>query len=121
MSDSKCHAFGGLDTPCNLEIYGNTCAEGFFCDRETALCKAPRGDGQMCSPLLALESCEDGLYCACLSADCPNPTSVHDPADVCAAQKDNGSTCSASTECSSGICYDEECIDEVPVAENCSR
>lgn len=121
MSDGECHGLGDLDEPCSPSYSAYSCAEGLFCDRETGLCKAPRAEGETCNPLLALESCLDGFYCACLADGCPYYTTEHDPADVCAARKDNGEECSTDTECSSAYCIGEECTDTPPIIENCSR
>jgi hypothetical protein len=119
MPDLKCHPPGQQGEICALDSAGS-CAAGLFCDRETTLCQPVRALGQPCNPLLTHDSCQDGLYCACLAAACPSISTAHDPADVCAALKADGESCERETECENGQCLGGECSTS-PEAPDCSR
>jgi hypothetical protein len=120
MGDGKCHPPGDADEPCSLTFSG-TCLADLFCDRETGLCKAPRDEGETCNPIVPVDSCQPGLYCACLSPSCPSTSTGHNVEDVCVPQQADGESCAADQECESGYCLGEpsECV-PAP-ADNCSR
>jgi hypothetical protein len=124
MDDAKCHPLGEADDPCSVFL-SESCATGLFCDRETGQCKPPRAEGEPCNPFVPRLSCEDGLYCACLSDSCPGISSGHDPADVCVAQKDDGEMCLSADECQSDYCQagdsEDTCALPPGPTPNCSR
>jgi|GEM_PF-3928101 len=123
MDDAKCHPLGEQDDPCS--VFAESCDSGLFCDRETVLCKPARAEGEPCNPFLPLVSCEEGLYCACLSDTCPGISSSHEPDDVCVPQKDDGESCLSDDECASSYCEpgesEDACAPPPGPAPNCSR
>ncbi|MCA9580284.1 MAG: hypothetical protein KC416_00735 [Myxococcales bacterium] len=119
--DAKCHPPGGMGEPCSLSL-DESCTGDLFCDRATVTCKPPRGLDQRCYPGNVLGSCQAGLYCACLSEECPSYSGIDNPDDVCKAQLADGETCDRNEKCLGGYCVDGKCDDE-PANFNvvCSR
>lgn len=120
MDDDQCHPVGEADEPCAV-VNQFSCVQGLFCDRETNLCKPPRGEDETCNAVHPDVSCQEGLYCACLSMYCPSTSVGHNAEDVCAAKLPDGESCLRNEECTSGFCSSalSECAP--PPATNCSR
>jgi hypothetical protein len=123
MADGKCHAPGAQDGPCVPEAPYATCAAGFFCDQETALCDAPRAEDETCNSLTRTpsQSCQTGLYCLCVGDDCVSPEAPH-LEDHCVPQKADGISCETPAECLSGNCVQGTVCGTPPAPiPNCTR
>ncbi|MCA9600653.1 MAG: hypothetical protein R3A78_04655 [Polyangiales bacterium] len=119
-SDGKCHPPGDENGFCSVSEKAS-CKGDLFCARDTVTCQQPHEVDETCNPFMVLESCEPGLYCACLSEGCPGYSSEPNDEDVCKAQSANGADCDSTTECTGGYCIDGKCADSAPQSSNCSR
>jgi hypothetical protein len=120
MTDDKCHPPGNVSEPCAVFDHG-TCNGDLFCAREGYVCTAPRAIDQTCNPFVPLESCQAGLYCACLSALCPSYSTSPNAEDVCAAQRADDQACDADPQCLGGHCISDKCASSLPTTPNCTR
>lgn len=117
---AKCGPSGGSGEPCSV-FEPLSCQGELFCARDTVTCAAPRAANETCNPSVAERACQDGLFCECLSPDCPTISSSHQPQDVCAPRRADGQVCTYGYECSGGYCVSQECTSTAPVTATCTR
>ena len=102
---NECQPRGDVGDACDPQYLG-TCSVPLFCDPATSTCAARAALDEACNFAHPLDSCAEGLHCAC-AANC-QPTHVA-PA-VCRPRLAEGEDCGAAPECLTGICTASKCV-----------